>query len=202
MTTITAERVVDLLSSILSPQQIRVFMKGTTQDKIDLRPILEVCRAFDVLSSILPPKEIRKRIEAMLLFAVTLKRGVLKRRPGRPRRRSQYEILRSEVHWEDMEDSDELVIQKAVVAYLGASEAANEELEATVRLQRMFQGRPSNKEDNQELLEGWLAAESRGMTKRAFTKLVRKGYGPEATDDDGRNVERKLNRLLKKQFSD
>ena len=87
MTTITAERVVDLLSSILSPQQIRVFMKGTTQDKIDLRPILEVCRAFDVLSSILPPKEIRKRIEAMLLFAVTLKRGGLKRRPGRPRRR-------------------------------------------------------------------------------------------------------------------
>jgi hypothetical protein len=84
---ITPERVVDLLSRILSPQQIHIFIKGTTQDKIDLRPILEACRAFDVLSSILPPQQIRKRLEAMQLLAET-QRGLLKRRPpGRPRRR-------------------------------------------------------------------------------------------------------------------
>jgi hypothetical protein len=97
-----------------------------------------------------------------------------------------------------MEDSDERVIAESLVAFLGALEAASKELEATLRLQRMFQGRPSNKARNQSLLEGSHAAKNQGMTKRSFEKQwFREWHGHEPTDQEVQTVERRLNRLLK-----
>jgi hypothetical protein len=106
-------------------------------------------------------------------FVDLLDPDFFKRRPGRPRLPSWDEILPS---WDDIYGAD---------AWRGPLPQRG--------------GRPLQQERNQSLLEGYRAAKSQGVTKRAFVKQwYRKRHEREATPDDVPTLERQLTRLLKK----